>query len=149
MTQAVGRCTDAVQRGGHLSIGMVNAAKVVAMHRDEQLRHAVAGSGMVLADGQSVVWASRMLGSPVPERVAGIDLFLELLDEPPVIWRKVTCGDRRRLRRGLRAASGRFRPEIRRRALDGALQAGSVDHECRPYEPGWLLFGWLPAGAGL
>src|SRR5580692_2661840 len=81
MTQAVGRCTDAVQRGGHLSIGMVNAAKVVAMHRDEQLRHAVAGSGMVLADGQSVVWASRMLGSPVPERVAGIDLFLELLDE--------------------------------------------------------------------
>ena len=81
MTQAVSRCTDAVQRGGHLSVGMVNAAKVVAMRRDEQLRHAVADSGMVLADGQSVVWASRMLGSPVPERVAGIDLFLELLDE--------------------------------------------------------------------
>ncbi len=81
MTQAVSRCTDAVQRGGHLSVGMVNAAKVVAMRRDEQLRHAVADSGMVLADGQSVVWASRMLGAPVPERVAGIDLFLELLDE--------------------------------------------------------------------
>jgi N-acetylglucosaminyldiphosphoundecaprenol N-acetyl-beta-D-mannosaminyltransferase len=81
MTQAVSRCTDAVQQGGHLSVGMVNAAKVVAMRRDEQLRHAVADSGMVLADGQSVVWASRMLGSPVPERVAGIDLFLELLDE--------------------------------------------------------------------
>jgi N-acetylglucosaminyldiphosphoundecaprenol N-acetyl-beta-D-mannosaminyltransferase len=81
MAQAVTRCTDAVEHGGHLSVGMVNAAKVVAMHRNEGLRNAVAGASMVLADGQSVVWASRMLGSPVPERVAGIDLFLELLDE--------------------------------------------------------------------
>jgi N-acetylglucosaminyldiphosphoundecaprenol N-acetyl-beta-D-mannosaminyltransferase len=79
MTQAITRCTDAVERGDYLSVGMVNAAKVVAMRRNERLRHAVGGCGMVLADGQSVVWASRMLGSPLPERVAGIDLFLELL----------------------------------------------------------------------
>jgi N-acetylglucosaminyldiphosphoundecaprenol N-acetyl-beta-D-mannosaminyltransferase len=81
MTQAVGRCTDAVERGGYLSVGMVNAAKVVVMHRDSRLRKAVADSAMVLADGQSVVWASRMLGTPLPERVAGIDLFAELLGE--------------------------------------------------------------------
>jgi len=81
MTQAVGRCTDAVERGGYLSVGMVNAAKVVVMHRDSRLRKAVADSAMVLADGQSVVWASRMLGTPLPERVAGIDLFVELLGE--------------------------------------------------------------------
>ena len=31
------------------------------------------------ADGQSVVWASRVLGHPLPERVAGIDLMHELL----------------------------------------------------------------------
>ncbi len=81
MTQAVSRCTDAVEHGRFLSVGMVNAAKVVVMRRDERLRQAIAGSAMVLADGQSVVWASRMLGSPVPERVAGIDLFVELLSE--------------------------------------------------------------------
>ena len=34
---------------------------------------------MLLADGQSVVWASRLLGRPLPERVAGIDLFEALL----------------------------------------------------------------------
>jgi N-acetylglucosaminyldiphosphoundecaprenol N-acetyl-beta-D-mannosaminyltransferase len=81
MTQAVSRCTDAVEHGRYLSVGMVNAAKVVAMRRSERLRDAVGGCGMVLADGQSVVWASRMLGNPLPERVAGIDLFLELLGE--------------------------------------------------------------------
>jgi N-acetylglucosaminyldiphosphoundecaprenol N-acetyl-beta-D-mannosaminyltransferase len=81
MARAVTRCTDAVERGGYLSVGVVNAAKIVAMRRDEQLRRAVAGCGMVLADGQAVVWASRLLGSPLPERVAGIDLFHELLGQ--------------------------------------------------------------------
>jgi N-acetylglucosaminyldiphosphoundecaprenol N-acetyl-beta-D-mannosaminyltransferase len=81
MAQAVARCTDAVERGDYLSVGVVNAAKVVAMRRDERLRQAVGGCRMVLADGQSVVWASRLLGSPLPERVAGIDLFQELLGE--------------------------------------------------------------------
>jgi N-acetylglucosaminyldiphosphoundecaprenol N-acetyl-beta-D-mannosaminyltransferase len=77
--EAVSRCTDAVAEGRYLQVGVVNAAKVVTMRRDAMLRDAVASCQMILADGQSVVWASRMLGSPLPERVAGIDLFLELL----------------------------------------------------------------------
>jgi len=76
MEEAVTRCTDAVDHSGHLSIGVVNAAKIIAMRRDTRLRDAVGGCGMVLADGQSVVWASRLLGVPLPERVAGIDLFM-------------------------------------------------------------------------
>jgi hypothetical protein len=125
--------------------GVVDGYPVYSVHQ-----HALAPMALLdLADagGQvhldAICRGLRWLARP-PETSESL-----LLDEPPVIWRKVTGGDRRRLRRGLRAASGRLRPEIRRRALDGALQAGSVDHECRPYEPGWLLFAWLPAGAGL
>lgn len=81
MTQAVGRCTEAVRNGRYLSVGVVNAAKIVAMRRDGELRHAVSGCQMILADGQSVVWASRMLSVALPERVAGIDLFQALLAE--------------------------------------------------------------------
>jgi N-acetylglucosaminyldiphosphoundecaprenol N-acetyl-beta-D-mannosaminyltransferase len=81
MTQAVARCTDAIKNDEHLSVGVLNAAKVVAMRRNPQLREAVAECDMILADGQAVVWASRVLGAPLPERVAGIDLFTELLAE--------------------------------------------------------------------
>lgn len=81
MAQAVGRCTEAVDRGDYLPVGVVNAAKVVAMRRNERLRRAVAGCGMVLPDGHSVVWVSRLLRAPLPERVAGIDLFFRLLAE--------------------------------------------------------------------
>jgi N-acetylglucosaminyldiphosphoundecaprenol N-acetyl-beta-D-mannosaminyltransferase len=79
MSEAVDRCANAVDRGTYLSVGVINAAKVVAMRRNPALRQAVADCDMVLADGQSIVWASRLLGSPLPERVAGIDLFMELL----------------------------------------------------------------------
>jgi N-acetylglucosaminyldiphosphoundecaprenol N-acetyl-beta-D-mannosaminyltransferase len=87
--QAVGRCTEAMEDGKYLSVGVVNAAKIVAMRRDVRLKGAVSGCQMILADGQSVVWASRMLRVPLPERVAGIDLFLELLAEAEQRGRRV------------------------------------------------------------
>lgn len=57
----------------------INAAKLVTMHDDAKLTQIVDDCGLVNADGQAVVWASRMLGDPLPERVAGIDLMHELL----------------------------------------------------------------------
>jgi N-acetylglucosaminyldiphosphoundecaprenol N-acetyl-beta-D-mannosaminyltransferase len=81
MKQAIARCTQAIDEGSYLSVGVVNAAKIIAMRRDAGLRQAVTSCQMVLADGQSVVWASRILRRPLPERVAGIDLFLGLLAE--------------------------------------------------------------------
>jgi len=60
----------------HMSI---NAAKLVTMHDDAKMREIIAGCGLVNADGQSVVWASKLLGDPLPERVAGIDLMGALL----------------------------------------------------------------------
>jgi N-acetylglucosaminyldiphosphoundecaprenol N-acetyl-beta-D-mannosaminyltransferase len=81
MDETVRRCLEAVHRGEQLEIGVVNAAKLVNMRRDERLAKAVTGCDLVLADGQAVVWASRVLRAPLPERVAGIDLFLRLLAE--------------------------------------------------------------------
>ncbi|THA84311.1 WecB/TagA/CpsF family glycosyltransferase [Streptomyces sp. A0592] len=79
MDETVQRCLDAVRRGEQIEIGMVNAAKLVNMRRDPALAEAVAGCDLVLADGQAVVWAGRVLGVRLPERVAGIDLFMRLL----------------------------------------------------------------------
>ena len=58
---------------------VVNASKTVLMDKDPRLREIVSSCDLVNADGQSLVWASRILGRPVPERVTGIDLFEALL----------------------------------------------------------------------
>ena len=73
------RCRDAVvnrQRSHHVSL---NAAKVVLARDDERLARILDAAPLVNADGQSVVWASRLLGAPLPGRVAGIDLMFRLL----------------------------------------------------------------------
>lgn len=58
---------------------VLNAAKVVLARKDPLLRESILASDVVQADGQSIVWASRVLGLPVRERVAGIDLMDRLL----------------------------------------------------------------------
>jgi N-acetylglucosaminyldiphosphoundecaprenol N-acetyl-beta-D-mannosaminyltransferase len=127
MAEAVRRCTDAVRQGSYLSVGMVNAAKVVVTRRDEPLREAVASSGLVLADGQAVVWASRLLGQPLPERVAGIDLFLELLGEADRrAYRVYFLGARREV-------LDRMLAEVSRR-YPGLAVAGSRDGYFGPEE---------------
>jgi N-acetylglucosaminyldiphosphoundecaprenol N-acetyl-beta-D-mannosaminyltransferase len=57
----------------------VNAAKLVRIQNDRLLREAIERCELATADGQAVVWAARLLGHRLPERVAGIDLFRALL----------------------------------------------------------------------
>jgi N-acetylglucosaminyldiphosphoundecaprenol N-acetyl-beta-D-mannosaminyltransferase len=79
MEQTVARVADAIARRETTQHVAINAAKVVRYQRDEALRAAVDGCELATADGQPVVWASRILGRPLPERVAGIDLMDALL----------------------------------------------------------------------
>ena len=80
MGDVVDLATIAVHQRTRLAIGALNAAKVVKLGRDPALRDSLLASDLMLADGQSLVWASQLLGRPVPERVAGIDVFQRLLD---------------------------------------------------------------------
>jgi N-acetylglucosaminyldiphosphoundecaprenol N-acetyl-beta-D-mannosaminyltransferase len=79
MDRALALVHDAIGTRRPLQIGVVNAAKLVNMRRDAELRADVLSSDLVLADGMAVVWASRALGCPLPERVAGIDLMMGML----------------------------------------------------------------------
>jgi N-acetylglucosaminyldiphosphoundecaprenol N-acetyl-beta-D-mannosaminyltransferase len=72
----VERVISAGQFTQHMSI---NTAKLVTMQDDLKLREIVESCGLISADGQGVVWASRLLGDPLPERVAGIDLMNALI----------------------------------------------------------------------
>jgi N-acetylglucosaminyldiphosphoundecaprenol N-acetyl-beta-D-mannosaminyltransferase len=52
---------------------------MVEMRNDPQLRKIIASCDLINADGMPVVWASKLLGNPLPCRVAGVDLFQELV----------------------------------------------------------------------
>jgi len=58
----------------------INADKVVTIYKDELMQKYVDESDIVNPDGMSVYWASKFLGKPLKERIAGIDLFTELIE---------------------------------------------------------------------
>ena len=68
-----------IDRKEHIHHTVVNAGKIVAMHENPELRESVVNADLINADGQAVVWASRILGKPLKERVAGIDLMENLV----------------------------------------------------------------------
>jgi N-acetylglucosaminyldiphosphoundecaprenol N-acetyl-beta-D-mannosaminyltransferase len=63
-------------RGGW--IATVNVDILRQYLRDREIRRAVDDADIVVADGMPLVWASRVAGTPLPERVAGSSLIWTL-----------------------------------------------------------------------
>ena len=81
MDETIARCRSLIAERRFVQHVVLNAGKTVLMRDDPRLRRVIASCDLVSADGQSVVWAGRLLGIHVPERVAGIDLMERLLAE--------------------------------------------------------------------
>ena len=68
-----------IEKGEFLQHVVVNVAKIVNMQKDSVLAASVKACDVINIDGMGVVFGARFLGHDVPERVAGVDLFHELL----------------------------------------------------------------------
>lgn len=66
----------AARRGG--IVVTPNVDHVVLLEDDPRLRAAYAGASLSLADGMPIIWASRLLGTPLREKVSGSDLIIPL-----------------------------------------------------------------------
>jgi len=58
---------------------VVNVAKIVNLKKDPVLKESILSCDVINIDGMGVVFGARLKGINIPERVAGVDLFLELL----------------------------------------------------------------------
>jgi N-acetylglucosaminyldiphosphoundecaprenol N-acetyl-beta-D-mannosaminyltransferase len=80
MRSAVERCVRWCRepRASH-TVLTANAAILCMMRRDRELAAACRAADLVVPDGASVVWAARLAGAALPERIAGVDFMGELL----------------------------------------------------------------------
>jgi len=77
--QAITRMTVGIRTGHTCVHACLNASTVVAMRRDAPLAAAIQQADIVTADGQSIVWALRVLATRIPERVPATDLMERLI----------------------------------------------------------------------
>lgn len=64
------------RRGCPMIVQCLNPHSIVEARRDRAFREALQSSSLLLPDGTGVVMGSRLLGRPVPQRVAGFEFFL-------------------------------------------------------------------------
>jgi len=81
MAQLLNICEEYIDSKKALLLGVVNVAKLVNCRKNIELQRSLMEADIVLADGLPIIWLSRMLGDPLPERVTGIDIMYELLKE--------------------------------------------------------------------
>jgi len=67
-----------IEEGGFHQIATANVDFLMKSIHDEELYETLASCDLVLADGAPLVWASRLLGAGLKERVAGADLVPQL-----------------------------------------------------------------------
>jgi N-acetylglucosaminyldiphosphoundecaprenol N-acetyl-beta-D-mannosaminyltransferase len=80
LRESLDRIEEMIRNGATHQHVVVNVDKIVKLQADEQLRKAILGCDLINADGQPVVWASRVLQKPLKERVTGVDLFAALVE---------------------------------------------------------------------
>ena len=80
VAQALGRIDEMIQSGRPHYVVTANLDFCVQAFDDVELRRILFDAHLVLCDGTPLVWASRLFGNPLPERVAGADLVPKLIE---------------------------------------------------------------------
>ena len=75
MEQALARIAESIAARSFSYAVTPNVDHVMQLQTDRELRAVYAGADLVLVDGVPLVWASRILGTPLKERINGTDLF--------------------------------------------------------------------------
>jgi N-acetylglucosaminyldiphosphoundecaprenol N-acetyl-beta-D-mannosaminyltransferase len=80
MDAVIERIDDLIDRGGCHQVATANVDFLTKAFDDPQPLDILNSCEMVLPDGMPLVWASRILGVPLKERVTGADLVPQLLE---------------------------------------------------------------------
>jgi len=79
--EAVAAVLGLVGRGSAQLVVTPNVDHVVVLERDSEFAEAYESAALQFADGAPIIALSRLLRTPVPERVTGVDLTIALLGE--------------------------------------------------------------------
>ena len=80
MDETVALIEDQIREGGFHQVATANVDFLKNSLRDQRLRDILCSCDMVVPDGMPVVWMSRMMGTPLKERVSGVDLVERLAE---------------------------------------------------------------------
>jgi N-acetylglucosaminyldiphosphoundecaprenol N-acetyl-beta-D-mannosaminyltransferase len=114
------------RRGG--TVVTPNVDHLVLLEEDARLREVYAAASLVLADGMPVIWASRLLGTPLLAKISGSDLIVPLLQRAAGAgWRVYLIGGAEGVAERAAATMEREAPGLRVVGIDA--RPINLDHD--------------------
>ena len=92
MEEAVSFLMDRIAKKMPTQVVTANAEIIMMARNDKRYGTLLQQADLVLADGAGTDWAGRTLGYEVPERVAGFDLFVELIKKSAALGGNAVIG---------------------------------------------------------
>ena len=80
MDEAVALIEEQIREGGFHQVATANVDFLKNAMNDSDLRDILCSCEMIVPDGMPVVWMSQLIGTPLKERVSGVDLVERLAD---------------------------------------------------------------------
>ena len=72
MNDTIQQIHQSIDKGEKIQHMAINTMIILRMVEDPEFMHTLSNCEIINADGIGVVWASKLLGNPLPERVTGI-----------------------------------------------------------------------------
>lgn len=114
MQETLKRIESFVKNGKPHQHVVVNVDKIVKAAKDKELREIINNCDLINVDGTPVVWASRLLGKPLKERVTGVDLFENLMAHAvKKSWRVFLLGAKEEVVRGIAQLFSQRYPQLK------------------------------------
>ncbi|MDP4125460.1 MAG: WecB/TagA/CpsF family glycosyltransferase [Bacillota bacterium] len=161
MPQTVEKFRQSVEGQVKMRVVTANPEMIYASNHDQRLKQLINSADIVTADGIGVVWAARRLGTPVQERVTGIDLIQALFPAANEgRWRIFFLGGKPGVAAKAADKVARKYPGIRLDVMHGYFSAEEESHiteRIQRFHPDVLLVGmgapqqeyWLVKHSGL
>jgi hypothetical protein len=80
MKEVLNAVEASIDEGGFHQIATANVDFLINSIHDDELREILSSCDLVLPDGMPLVWASRLMGTSLKERVSGSDLVSRLVE---------------------------------------------------------------------
>lgn len=146
LAEAVSMIEEFVAQGVPRRVVTANPELLYRACRDIELRELINSADLVTADGEGIVWAAGFLGTPVPQRVTGIDLLQSLLPKADLLrWRIFFLGAAPGVAAEALAQVSREYPGIIPASHHGFFRPGEEEEEVlegiRRFRPHLLLVG--------
>jgi len=78
MQEALDEIRSIIESGSPGYVVTPNVDHIIKIENDNDFRQVYQNADLVLTDGKPLIWISRLMGTPIKEKISGSDLFPEL-----------------------------------------------------------------------